>query len=389
MSIPFGRRPDWKLASRLCILIFAVSMCFGSIVAGASERQVFQGVHGAFTVETVTAGLNHPWAMAFVSEHEILITERDGALRVVKAGELVRQPIKGLPEISAENDQGGLLDIALDPRFRINRRVCFSYAAADENGRGTNIACGHYRDNALDDVQVIFSAAPKNQSGRHFGSRLLFADGFLYATLGDRGVRPQAQDLGSHPGSVIRILPDGRIPEDNPFINRPGALPEIYTFGNRNPQGLTLNLVTGEIWMHEHGPRGGDELNRMIKGANYGWPVISYGKEYFLPKAVGQGTHQVGMQQPVHYWTPSIAPSGMTFYHGKKFPAWRNSLFIGSLKFQELVRLELKNGVVVTEEKLLSQQYGRIRDVRVGPDDALYVLTDAKNGKLLKIMPTP
>jgi glucose/arabinose dehydrogenase len=218
---------------------------------------------------------------------------------------------------------------------------------------------------------------------------LLFADGFLYATLGDRGARPQAQDLGAHPGSVIRLLPDGGIPADNPFINQPGALPEIYTFGNRNPQGLTLNSVTGEIWMHEHGPRGGDELNRMIKGANYGWPVISYGKEYFLPKAVGQGTHQAGMQQPVHYWTPSIAPSGMTFYHGKKFPAWRNSLFIGSLKFQELVRLELKNGLVVTEEKLLSQQYGRIRDVRVGPDDALYVLTDEKNGKLLKIIPTP
>jgi len=245
--------------------------------------------------------------------------------------------------------------------------------------------CGAYGD--IRRQVFIFRAEPKNKSGRHFGCRLLFANGYLYATLGDRGNRPQAQDRGTHPGSVVRVMADGTVPPDNPFIGHSTDQPELYAYGNRNPQGLAQDPITGAIWMHEHGPRGGDELNRLIAGANYGWPVISYGKEYFLPKAVGEGTHKSGMEQPVHYWVPSIAPSGMTFYSGPDFPGWRGSLFLGSLKFQELVRLELDQGRVVAEERLLSGEFGRIRDVRQGPDGALYLLTDAAEGQLLKLVP--
>ena len=309
-----------------------------------------------------------------------------GRLRRVLNGALLREAVTGLPQIVANNDQGGLLDIALDPEFAVNRRLCLSYAAAGDGGRGTEIACATYQDGRLENLRVIFKALPKNTSGRHFGSRLVFANGFLYATLGDRGDRPQAQDLGSHPGSVIRIYPDGSVPSDNPFVNQSGARPEIYAYGNRNPQGLARHPITGALWMHGHGPRGGDELNRVMAGVNYGWPVISYGQEYFMPKAVGEGTHKEGMEQPLYYWVPSIAPSGMAFYTGDDFPSWRGNLFIGSLKFQELVRLELDGERVVSEERLIGRKFGRIRDVRQGPDGALYLLTDAGDGQLLKII---
>lgn len=354
--------------------------------ASVAQDRVFEGLTETFAVRTIASGLSHPWAMAFVSSDEILITERSGALRRVVNGVLLNEPVTGLPKIAANNDQGGLLDIALDPDFPSNRRACLSYAATGPDGRGTDIACGTYRDGRLTEVRVIFRAQPKNSTGRHFGSRLIFADGFLYATLGDRGDRPQAQDLGSHPGSVIRIYPDGSVPSDNPFVNQSGARPEIYAYGNRNPQGLARHPITGALWMHEHGPRGGDELNRVMAGVNYGWPVISYGQEYFMPKAVGEGTHKEGMEQPLYYWVPSIAPSGMAFYTGDDFPSWRGNLFIGSLKFQELVRLELDGERVVSEERLIGRKFGRIRDVRQGPDGALYLLTDAGDGQLLKII---
>jgi len=373
---------------RFYLAALAVLICLGSGTrALADDGNVFESDKATFQVITVASGLGHPWSMAFLPSGDILVTERSGTLRLIRNGVLQDDPVAGLPEISAQQDQGGLLDIALDPDFENNRRLCISYVAKGEGGRGTEIGCGTFRNSRIQDLQVIFRAAPKSKSGRHFGCRLLFADGYLYATLGDRGKRPQAQDRGTHPGSVIRLFPDGAIPPDNPFVGRSGYQPEIYTYGNRNPQGLAQDPMTGVIWMHEHGPRGGDELNRVIAGANYGWPVISYGKEYFLPKAVGEGTYKAGMEQPIHYWTPSIAPSGMTFYSGSRFPGWQNSLFLGSLKFQELVRLEFDRGQVVAEERLLSGEYGRIRDVRQGPEGALYLLTDAEDGRLLKIAP--
>jgi glucose/arabinose dehydrogenase len=385
MPIPPSR--DSKIMRLLSLMLGALIGLSCCLPVFAQSPGEFESEKASFRIVVMASGLDHPWSIAFLREGDFLVTERSGALRLIRKGRLQDEPIAGLPEISAERDQGGLLDIALDPAFDQNGRLCLSYVAKDEGGRGTEIGCGIFHDDRLDDFDVIFRAEPKNKSGRHFGCRLLFADGYLYATLGDRGKRPQAQDRGTHPGSVVRLMADGTIPPDNPFIGNSAYQSEVYTYGNRNPQGLAQDPTSGLIWMHEHGPRGGDELNRLIAGANYGWPVISYGKEYFLPKAVGEGTHKSGMEQPVHYWVPSIAPSGMAFYSGPDFPGWQGSLFLGSLKFQELVRLELDQGRVVAEERLLSGEFGRIRDVRQGPDGALYLLTDAAEGQLLKLVP--
>ena len=385
MTIPQSR--DSKIKRLLSLMLGAVISLSYCLPAFAQSLGEFASEKASFQVVVIASGLNHPWSIAVLPEGDFLVTERSGALRLIRKGRLQDEPIAGLPEISAKRDQGGLLDIALDPAFDQNGRLCLSYVAKAEEGRGTEIGCGIFRDDRLDEFKVIFRAIPKNKSSRHFGCRLLFADGYLYATLGDRGNRPQAQDRATHPGSVVRLMADGTVPADNPFIGHSTDQPELYAYGNRNPQGLVQDPITGAIWMHEHGPRGGDELNRLMAGANYGWPVISYGKEYFLPKAVGEGTHMSGMEQPVHYWVPSIAPSGMTFYSGPDFPGWQGSLFLGSLKFQELVRLELDQGRVVAEERLLSAEFGRIRDVRQGPDGALYLLTDAAEGQLLKLVP--
>ena len=270
----------------------------------------------------------------------------------------------------------------------INQTVCFSYSATGDDGVGTEIACAEFNRGRLSDLRVIFRAVPKSGGGVHFGSRLLFGpDGHLYATLGERGVRPQAQNLGTHPGSVVRITDEGLVPPDNPFVGQKNAQPEIFTYGNRNPQGMALELSGNRIWMHEHGPRGGDELNILRPGTNYGWPVISFGKEYWGPVPVGEGTHKPGMQQPVYYWVPSIAPSGMTFYSGDRIPEWSGNLFVGSLKFKLLVRLELNGDQVVNEEHLLIGALGRIRDVREGPDGLLYLLTDERDGELIRLEP--
>ena len=382
------RNPMFSIMSSVRHLVVLV-LVFGAMAGAFAEPSaVFKSQKASFRIVTLISGLNHPWSVAFLPSGDILVTERPGTLRMIQNSVLLDSPITGLPPVSAKNDQGGLLDIALDPDFANNHRLCLSYVARGEDGRGTEIACGELRGNHLHNVEVIFKALPKSGTGRHFGSRLLFAsDGYLYATLGERGYRPQAQNRATHPGSLVRIARDGSIPPDNPFVGDPASRPEIYTYGNRNPQGLAEHPTTRELWMHEHGPRGGDELNRVIAGANYGWPVISYGKEYFLPKAVGEGTHKEGMRQPVYYWDPSIAPSGMTFYTGPDFPGWAGDLFIGSLKFGELVRLELEDGQVINEERLLNRAFGRIRDVRQGPDGALYLLTDERNGRLLKVIP--
>lgn len=340
----------------------------------------------SFRVITLADGLEHPWGMAFLPDGGVLITERPGRLRLYRNGVLEPEPITGLPRI-APVGQGGLLDIALHPDYRDNGWLYLSYAAAGPGGVGTEVARARLQGRRLVDLQRLFALQPKSGTGRHFGSRLRFdRRGYLYITLGDRGDRARAQRLDDHAGSVIRLHDDGRVPRDNPFIDRDGARPEIYSYGHRNPQGMALH-PNGEIWIHEHGPQGGDELNRILAGRNYGWPVITYGVNYVIGTPIGEGTAKPGMEQPLHYWVPSIAPSGMAFYRGDRFPAWRGDLFIGSLKFRLLVRLRLDGMTVVDEERLLQGELGRIRDVRNGPDGYLYLLTDESDGKLVRLEP--
>ena len=296
-----------------------------------------------------------------------------------------------MPRVHASG-QGGLLDVALHPDFRENGWVYLSYAAGHWGRAGTEVARGRLRGHRLEDVEVLFRALPKSGGGRHFGSRLRFApDGHLFVTLGDRGDRHRAQDPGDHAGSIVRIRDDGNVPPDNPFVGVDGARPEVFTVGNRNVQGLAFHPGTGTLFAHEHGPRGGDEVNVVRPGVNYGWPVISYGREYASGVPVGEGTHRDGLAQPVHQWTPSIAPSGLTVYQGDRFPGWRGNLFVGALRFRLLARLVLDGERVVHEERLLEDRYGRIRDVRTGPDGLLYLLTDAPAplGAVLRLEPAP
>ena len=337
---------------------------------------------------TVTEGLEYPWGLAFLPDGRMLVTERPGRLRLVSAdGRLDPRPVGGVPAVAAVG-QGGLLDVALHPDFARNGWIYLSYAAQGPGGYGTEVARGRLEGQALRDIQVVFSMRPKTTTGHHFGSRLVFdRKGYLYITLGDRGDMERAQRLDDHAGSVIRLHDDGRVPADNPFVARQGALPEKFTLGNRNIQGAALHPVTGEVWAHEHGPQGGDEINIIRAGTNYGWPVITYGRNYGIGTRIGEGTEKPGMAQPLWQWTPSIAPSGMAFYTGDKFPAWRGNLFVGALRGQMLVRLELDGSRVLREERLLEGQLGRIRDVRNGPDGLLYLLTDEARGRIVRIEP--
>jgi glucose/arabinose dehydrogenase len=304
-------------------------------------------------------------------------------------GNLHPQPIPGLPKIIAKG-QGGLLDVILHPKYEKNGWIYLSYAAPGRRGMGTEVARARLANHQLTDLQVIFRLERKTSESYHFGSRLLFDHAaLLYITIGDRGDRPRAQDLADHAGSVIRLNDDGSIPKDNPFSSTQGAKPEIYSYGHRNPQGMALHPATGKVWIHEHGPQGGDEVNIIDRGLNYGWPIITYGVNYVIGTSIGEGTHKQGMEQPNYYWVPSIAPSGMAFYNADKFPNWKGSLFVGSLKFRLLARLELDGEAVVREERLLEGKLGRIRDVRTGPDGYLYLLTDEANGKLVRLEPAP
>jgi glucose/arabinose dehydrogenase len=317
----------------------------------------------------------------------MLVTERPGRLRVVENGRLLPQPVAGLPEVTAYG-QGGLLDVALHPRYAETGWIYLAYAASGEGGIGTEVLRGKLAGQRLEQVQVLFRMAPKSAAGHHFGARLVFdRQGFLYVTLGDRGEMARAQQPGDHAGSVIRLHDDGRVPADNPFVGRKGWKPEKYTLGNRNMQGAALHPLTGELWAHEHGPQGGDEVNIIRPGVNYGWPVITYGRNYVIGTRIGEGTHKPGMAQPQHYWTPSIAPSGMTFYTGDRFPHWRNDLFVGALKGGMLVRLRFKGEQLMEEEHLAKGLLGRIRDVRNGPDGYLYVLTDEQEGVIARLEP--
>lgn len=368
-----------------CACLLAV---LAGMIAPPAAAQVFSSAKQRFVVKTVTEGLEHPWSLAFLPDGRMLVTERPGRLRLVAAdGRLDPQPVAGLPPIAAVG-QGGLLDVALHPDYAKNGWLYFSYAGPGEGGQGTEVARARLDGHALRELQVLFRMRPKTWTGHHFGSRLVFdRAGHLYITLGDRGEMERAQRLDDHAGSVIRLLDDGRVPQDNPFVGRAGARPEKFTLGNRNMQGAALNPRTGELWAHEHGPQGGDEINIIRAGVNYGWPVITYGRNYVTGTKIGEGTAKPGMAQPIHVWTPSIAPSGMAFYTGSRFPAWADNLFVGALRGEMLVRLEWQGERIVREERLLEGAVGRIRDVRSGPDGYLYLLTDSPSGRLLRLEP--
>jgi len=342
-------------------------------------------VHGGLEVTTVAQGLEHPWGLAFLPDGRMLVTERPGRLRIVSADGAVSAPVAGVPAVFGKG-QGGLLDVAIDPQFAIDPWVYLSFSEPGEGGGGTAVARGRLAGAALTDVAVIFRQEPKLEAGQHFGSRLVFdREGRLYVTSGDRGDWDNPQRLDKGQGKIFRINRDGSIPADNPLIAREGALPAIWSYGHRNVQGAALHPVTGALWQTEHGARGGDELNIPLPGRNYGWPVISLGINYNgQPIGAGEKTAP-GMEQPIHSWTPSIAPSGLAFYTADRFPEWKGSLFVGALAYQRIVRLSLDGDRVVGEEPLLVGFGERIRDVREGPDGFLYLLTDDAKGKLLRV----
>ncbi|MCX7742424.1 MAG: PQQ-dependent sugar dehydrogenase [Tepidimonas sp.] len=342
-------------------------------------------------VETVAAGLEHPWAVAFLPDGRYLVTERPGRLRVVQPDGRLGPPLPGVPRVDAVG-QGGLLDLVLDRDFQRNRQLYFCYAEPGAEGNATALARARLSADAsrLEAVQVIFRQQPRVASRLHFGCRIVQApDGTLLLTLGERYHRmADAQRLDNHLGKIVRLHPDGSVPLDNPFVGRSDALPHIWSYGHRNPQGAAWG-PDGRLWIHEHGPQGGDELNRPEPGGNHGWPVVTFGEQYG-GGPIGEGTHKPGMVPPLHHWTPSIAPSGMALLTSERYgPAWRGSLFIGALRGQHLLRLELDGTRVRRQQPLLQELGERIRDVRQGPDGWLYVLTDAPNGRLLRLLAQP
>lgn len=358
--------------------------------AHAAAEQRFPSEEGTLIVDTLADGLRNPWALAFLpGGKDMLVTERAGNLRLVNAEGKVGPPISGVPKVWAEG-QGGLLDVALSPEFGKDRTVYLSYAEAGSDGKaGTAVGRGQLSEDRarLEHFTVIFRQQPKLSVGNHFGSRLVFdRDGYLFIALGENNQRPTAQDLDKLQGKVVRILPDGEVPKDNPFVGKDNVRPEIWSYGHRNQQCAALNPWTGQLWTHEHGPRGGDEINIPKPGKNYGWPIATHGINYsLLPIPEAKGEHVDGMVDPHHVWEKSPGISGMAFYDSPTFKAWDHNLFIGALATQELIRLQLEGDKVVHEERLLGDLKARIRDVRVGPDGYLYVLTDDKDGALLKV----
>lgn len=346
-----------------------------------------------FQVQELVTGLRHPWGLAFLPDGSMLVTEREGRLRRIGADASVSAPISGLPPAFVDG-QAGLLDVAVSPGFASDALVYVSFAQANLRGNkaGTAVARGRLRGNALENVEVIYSQDPKLSSGTHVGSRLAFdTAGDLYITQGDNRVAAAAaQELDSLVGKLVRVQADGKVPAGNPFVGRAEARPEIWSYGHRNMQGAAINPASGQLWTTEHGPHGGDELNIPRAGLNYGWPVITYGIDYNgQPVAGSVGTRAPGMEQPAHYWKVSPGLSGMAFYTGDAFPQWKGNLFLGALAARELIRLELDGDRVVAEERLLGDRRQRIRDVRQGPDGALYLLVDDADGKLLKLSPRP
>ncbi len=366
---------------KLAIAVFLASTALACVAA----PKVYQSDQAEFIVEPVVSGLENPWGIAFLPDGTQLVTERTGRLRVIRDGKLVETPVSGVPKVATAG-QGGLLDITLHPGFSNNRRLFLSYVDRNSEGLATRVDQAEYRDGALTNRKTVFEAKPRSGTGRHFGGRMLISDGYLYVSVGDRGERQRAQDTTDDAGGIHRITISGEVPEDNPFREQEGASPTLYTMGNRNVQGLAEGPRTGRIWSHEHGPQGGDEINIVRAGTNYGWPEITYGINYDGSPITDQ-TEKEGMAQPLHYWDPSIAPSGMTFYTGNDFPEWQGDLFVGALKMQKLVRLEIEDGRVTEEEDLIREFGQRIRTVTMGPDGHLWLLTDATEGQVVKIIP--
>ncbi len=369
------------------LLVLAVTSLLALTPPAMAERSEL----GELQLTEVAAGLEHPWALAFLPEGQgYLISERPGRLRLLDAQGRLHPPLGGVPAVFARG-QGGLLDIALSPGFATDRLVYLSYAEADDEGQraGTAVGRGRLKEDlsALEGFRVIFRQLPKLSEGIHFGSRMAFgADGQLYVSLGENNQRATAQQLDKLQGKLVRLQPGGGVPADNPFVGREGVRPEIWSYGHRNPQGLALNPWSGRLWLHEHGPRGGDEINIPRAGRNYGWPKATHGINYsFLPIPEAEGATVAGTEPPHHVWEKSPAISGMAFYSAERFPAWQHSLFIGALAGQELIRLQLQGDQVVHEERLLQDRGWRIRDVRQGPDGFLYLLTDAPDGKLVRL----
>lgn len=353
------------------------------------QDTTFASSAGQLEVQTIASGLVNPWALAFLPDSKMLVTERPGRMRIVSPEGQLSPPLKGVPDVMASG-QGGLLDVVTDKGFAQNRTIYFCYSERTSGGGRTAVARAKLNDGSgrLDDVKVIFRQDGPLSSGNHYGCRIAQAsDGNLFVTLGDHFTwRNEAQNLGNHLGKLIRITPDGTAPPDNPFVGRDGAKPEIWSYGHRNEQGLAINPATGDLWETEHGPRGGDEVNIIGKGKNYGWPVIGYGIDYSGEK-IHEATAKGDMEQPLKYWVPSIAPSGMSFYNGKLFPKWNGSLFTGALSGKMLVRLQIKDNAVTGEERLLQNLYERIRDVRQGPDGAIWLLTDSSAGRIVRVSP--
>jgi len=386
-----GRSP---IATRLAVTALVLA-CGPTGPSGADAQGIHRTEHHAFTVDTVVTGLENPWGMAFLPEGDasgaILVTERPGRLRLVRSAPgggwtLDPQPVSGVPEVWARG-QGGLLDVVLHPEFATNRLVYLSYSKPGDGGEATTaVIRGRLEGSALVDVEEILEASAWRRGGAHFGSRMAFdRDGYLYVTIGDRGQMEAAQDRSNHQGVTLRLHDDGRVPDDNPFVGQSGIRPEIWTYGNRSPQGLAVHPETGELWQTEHGPQGGDELNRLRAGANYGWPVITYGIGYD-DSVITDETEREGMEQPVHHWVPSIATSGLAIYDGDAFPAWRGDAFVGGLRGLVLARVDLEGDRAVGWEPML-QSWQRIRDVRVGPEGYLYLLIDDGEAPMVRLVP--
>lgn len=361
----------WQPISYVLVLMSLFSVAAGS---------------DSFEISVVTRQLNYPWGMTFISNNQLLVTEKRGTIQKISLSTGQIERVSGGPLV-AQVGQGGLLDIEKHPDFKNNRLIYLSYSKPVKRGVTTAVARATLVGNTLTEVEDILITNAISHGGRHFGSRLAF-DRYqmLYVTVGDRGDRERSQRLASHAGKVLRIHDDGKIPQDNPFLSVMNAQPEIFSYGHRNPQGLVFDNVTQRLWLHEHGPKGGDEVNLLIKGANYGWPVITYGREY-SGLSITDETHREGMEQPVWKWVPSIAPSGMAIYHGDLFKGWQGDLLIGALKSQMLVRLNMSDAAVLQEQRLLTSYHERIRAVDVGPDGLIYLLTDSARGQLIILSP--
>lgn len=378
-----------RLLSSSRIPLIAALALFPAIAAAAAPRSPTPAsIDAPIRVTTVAKGLEHPWGLAFLPDKRMLVTERPGRLRIVSQDGRLSDPLSGVPKVFASG-QGGLLDVALSPDYIKDKLVYLSYAEPGKGGAGTAVARARLVERGLEQLEVIWRQVPKTSGPNHWGSRLTFSnDGTLFITTGDRyKLKELAQDLSTTIGKVVRVNADGSIPKDNPFVSRKGALPEIWSYGHRNIQAAAVEPGSNRLWTVMHGARGGDELDQPQAGRNYGWPVITYGRDYTGFK-IGEGTEKAGMEQPVYYWDPVIAPSGAMFYTGDQFPQWRGDLFVGSLNPGLLVRLRLKDQRVVLEERYLGELGERIRDVVQGPDALIYMLTDSADGRILRLSPS-